>query len=475
MSSTLLSLLSSTNEEIKAVVLRCINELIVQTDIKTLNIENQRLFKLLVLVLSKTTRPELLDLTFRLLSVVFVSKIPNITHVEYEILFYTLKEHLHISDEIRGPLEFLKTLIGVKFIKPQIYDIMPLVMDLLFNTEDERLQETAILTLEGFITFFPIDKNLFITFFNDMVKNIENESKFVRGGLVSLISRFVDAHKVEYYKDMVQVFLLKYTTARVNETDSDIKEKLEALIRKQILALIADNNVGNMYSLNEINEIFRTGMILASNNLWNVSFSGLLLLNALLQLEESKTIKKLIKSDIIQVVVQQIDNISTTVQEFKALINAKKEAKKDSTAINVNIEVDSPMPDFRLTSDFTILVLGLYKALFYGSEAISLKEYVINISKLFNHPDPRIQGTILNHLALLIDNKDDDLTRSKSVLGKIIAHLLNLSKKKYYNVEDFNYHQSTSDYILLALKSAPEYYKNVFVVLGRIAKLSTVS
>lgn len=453
-------------------MLRCLNELVSSVGLETLGLQTQALFKLLTQVMSKTSKQDLLDLTFRLLSAVFRFEVPKMTHVEYEILFYTLKENLHMSDETRGPIEFLKTLVDVQFIKPQVYDIMPRVMDLLFSTEDEKLQETSIKALEGFIVNFPIDKNLYLSFFNDVVKNMENESRFVRRGLVSLIHRFIEAHKVDYYRDMVQMFLLKYSTARVNETDPEIKEMIEELIKTQVAALVPETGVDSMYSSNDVAEVLRMGLLLAGNETPSISFSGFLLINALIGLQETKTIKKLLKAGGEQIVASQIDNIAGAVMRFKDEVARNREARKQGE-VHSN-EPSAHLAEIDASNDLVVLLLQIYTSIYYQNGTVQLKDFVSSLAKLFNHPNPAVQGSLMLISARLLEDRPDELAGSKSALGKIIAHLLNLTKKRYYKVEEYGYSQLVTEYILLAAKAAPEYFKNVFIVLLRIAKLATV-
>ena len=94
------------------------------------DLTNDTFFKRLMKILSKLTHSSLnqIDIVFKLLCKIFMTKTPKMTHVEYEILFFSLKEYMNLSEEVLGPLELLNILISTKFVKPQVYDLIPNTM-----------------------------------------------------------------------------------------------------------------------------------------------------------------------------------------------------------------------------------------------------------------------------------------------------------------------------------------------------------
>lgn len=436
------------------------------------DLTNDTFFKRLMKILSKLTHSSLsqVDIVFKLLCKIFMTKTPKMTHVEYEILFFSLKEYMNLSEEVLGPLELLNILISTKFVKPQVYDLIPSTMDILFDTTNESVQECCSNVISGFVKHFPIDKSLFLNLFTDLAKNIENEHPFVRKGLCQLAQNFMDSYGIDYYQEMSLVFVLQFATARVNEGNEEVKQGIELVIEKQIRAIIGEDNIDNPYASEEANNLLNTAVTLFSNDEYKISFSGTLILQSLININEKRTFTKLTKIGFSDTLLNKLNLLKTDVEEFSKLIEQRKEKTIEEDTVNEFVN------GLQQKNDYLIGLLDILNSQLYFKESgVSLKLFIKSIEPLFSHPIPVINYKLISMLNNIILKEPHRFSGEKRSVGKSLIYYINLIKKKNFDLETQNYLEGFIAYIKLCNNDFPEYSDICFKALNKIAKLTTVS
>ena len=435
------------------------------------DLTNNQFFKQLMKILSRLTHSSLtlINVVFKLLAKIFVQKLPQMTHIEYEILFFGLKEYISVSEDIHGPLELLLILLQIKFIKPQIYDIIPKTLDIVFDTNEENTQELSLAVLSTFIKNFPIDKSLFLNLFTDVVKNIENESPFVRRSLCKLAIEFLDGYSVEFYEEMSLIFVLQIATARVNETNDDLKIEFEKVFQKITRSVVKGDkeSEGGIYSTEEANTFINTAVTLLANSQFKIAHSGLVMINGLIDIEEEGTQKKLLKLDFIDLVNGKFDELKGEICKFKDLIAKKKEQKATAD------EVTDFVRELEQKNDFIKLLVQLYTKTL-STEELKISVFIKNIEPLFNHPIPVVVYKLIKTLEIVITDYRYLLTESKKSIGKILVFFINIIKKQNFDLENTNYIDIFVSYIKLCINKFPEYAELSYTALNKVSKVTTV-
>jgi hypothetical protein len=167
--------------------------------------KDAQLFKNVIHLLSKSTEfnNELIEGCFSLIRNIFSQHIPKMNHSEYEILFYTLKEQLYIADAVKSPLAFLKQLVETPFVKPEIYDCIPKVFEIFFESYSSFFKETARDIVLQFIKVYPIDETLLLKFVTDLIKNLEHPDNQTRALICDFLTKLFESHGLLSFQSYV--------------------------------------------------------------------------------------------------------------------------------------------------------------------------------------------------------------------------------------------------------------------------------
>lgn len=163
------------------------------------------LFRNVIHLLTKSTESnnDMIESCFALLLNVFATEVPKMTTIEYDILFYSLKEHLYIADVVKTPLMFLKQLVEKPFVKPEIYDCMPKVFEIFFESHTEFFKNTAQDIILRFIQAYQIDEQLLLKYANDLTKNIDSPDNQTRTMVADFLSKMFEIHGLKVFQTYV--------------------------------------------------------------------------------------------------------------------------------------------------------------------------------------------------------------------------------------------------------------------------------
>ena len=163
------------------------------------------LFRNVINLLTKATEynNEMIESCFALLLNIFAAEIPKMTSVEYDILLFALKEHLYIADAVKAPIRFLKQLVEKPFVKPEIYDCMPKVFEIFFESQSDFFKNTAQEIILKFIQAYPIDEQLLLKYANDLTKNIDSPDNKTRTMVADFMSKMFEIHGLKVFETYV--------------------------------------------------------------------------------------------------------------------------------------------------------------------------------------------------------------------------------------------------------------------------------
>jgi hypothetical protein len=163
------------------------------------------LLKNVIYLLTKSTEfnNDVIESSFSLLLNIFANEIPKMSTVEHDILFYSLKENLYVADSVKTPLMFLKLLVDKPFVKPEIYDCMPKVFEIFFESHSDFFKSTAQGVILQFIQSYPIDEQLLLKYANDLTKNIDSPNNQTRMMVADFLAKMFEIHGLKIFQGYV--------------------------------------------------------------------------------------------------------------------------------------------------------------------------------------------------------------------------------------------------------------------------------
>ena len=448
------------------------------------DIENIDFFKNLIKILSRLTPQnlDLIDIVFKLLIKIFRKKVPKINYLEYEILFHSLNEFIYISDDIKGPILFLETLIDIQFIKPQIYDLIKKNFNTFFETNENFFREKSREIIILFITKFPIDENLLIKYFTTLLNNLEQDNYETRKGLFKFIFEFLKKYKTKYFQKYLKIYFLKLVTSRVNEENIENRLIIDEILKYIIFDILEnEENKKIFFNNNFILDIYKLSIQFFKNENYQINFSGVIIIKTLLLTNHKIVIKKLLKENFYENLEQKFLEINDNINIFKDCMKNNKEMKSKYN--------NTPWKEFFISKldhkkEFDVIQEKknyLFYLLNFISEISNIEnQEFLNLSQILqltnlvsSHPVSEIHNKILEIKKNLLKNHKKEILAEPKNFGIIMVYLLNLVKKKYYNLEDYNFIEILVDFIKLSFFENEMFYNLSLEILNKIVSITT--
>ena len=167
--------------------------------------ESPNFFKNVISLLTKTTamNSELIETIFSVLNTNLFQFVKSYSFIDFQIVFHVLKEYMYISDEVKSPLMYLNHIIKDGIIKVEVYDLIPGIFEIFYETQNEFFEAQSRDTILLFLKVYPIDDLLLVKFTIDLIKHIDLEGDFKRSSVTDFLIAIFEKNGVDFCEEFV--------------------------------------------------------------------------------------------------------------------------------------------------------------------------------------------------------------------------------------------------------------------------------
>jgi U3 small nucleolar RNA-associated protein 20 len=154
---------------------------------------NKRILKALLKIL-KTIQGsdlELIQVCFKMIRKLIQSNRFSLKDSYITQVFGFIKEYIYPADWVTEPLNCLETLISVKLIKSDIYELIDKAFEIMLVSMDPGIINTSKRCILKFIENFPLTEELYEKYFWKLIKNIDFPEETGRKTIISIIELLV--------------------------------------------------------------------------------------------------------------------------------------------------------------------------------------------------------------------------------------------------------------------------------------------
>jgi U3 small nucleolar RNA-associated protein 20 len=222
-----LKLLNSDYNELVLVSLNIISH-IINFPLFAIRKNNKRILKALLKIL-KTIQGsdlELIQVCFKMIRKLIQSNRFSLKDSYITQVFGFIKEYIYPADWVTEPLNCLETLISVKLIKSDIYELIDKAFEIMLVSMDPGIINTSKRCILKFIENFPLTEELYEKYFWKLIKNIDFPEETGRKTIISIIELLVRKLPDDFLEKFIDLYYFSLVTRFINEEVPKLRVKI---------------------------------------------------------------------------------------------------------------------------------------------------------------------------------------------------------------------------------------------------------
>lgn len=449
-----LKLLNSDYNELVMVSLNIISQ-VINFPIFAIRKNNKRILKALLRILKtvQASDQQLIQVCFKMIRKLIKTNRFNLGDSHITAVFGLIKEYLYPADWVTEPLNCLETLIKVKMVKSDIYELIDKTFEVMLVSMDPGIISSSKRCILQFIENFPLSDDLYEKYFMRLIRNIDFPEESGRKTILSIIELLVRKLPDEIQQKFIDLYFFSQVTRYVNEVSPKIKFKINMAL-EVLLVRMTTTSQENEESVmitnqegNKINQFIKNGLVWIKNYDLGTKTAGFYSLTIIWKQLKNLANQKLLNEDVLEVLQADFDEITSDIEEFYIQVKQNSELKEKMQ----ESAWSSVLADFE---DSNASISGLKKKEHIiqaeldfiiefikntNQNTLDLQKKAINLLiQLKKHPNDEILIQLLELLKSLccsefLDNKGKVLGQEVlALLGKdILMFVFALIKKKF--------------------------------------------
>lgn len=412
---------------------------------------NKRILKSQLKILSTLQSNDLqqIQICFKMIKKLIKSNRFNLKDSHITQVFNYIKEYIYPADWVTEPLNCLETLITVKMIKSDIYDLIDRSFEIMLVSMDPGIINTCKRCILKFIENFPLTEELYEKYFSKLIKNIDFPEETGRKTVLSIIELLVRKLPDEFLQKFIDLYYFSLVTRYINEESLKIKSKLTETIVTQLKRICFETDSDGETILiktiegTKVSHFIKTGLIWSKQTDVNLKSAGFYSLSLIWQQIEHLGKPYLMSVEILDILEAEMDEINADIEEFFQQIKDKKDLKeklRDNPWSSVlNDEEDQFEIMTKIKHKELLVNMGLQFIVVFikntstGSSSkddINMQKRAIAILlQLRKHPQDDVQMNLQSLLRILF-RREDECEENEQPSGQMeIQNEVRLSKE----------------------------------------------